>query len=271
MAKVSKAELSVGIYLAAIVVAAACTVKAHEVTSTILAQAGGEPQVTGRLFVATLVSLGVALATGLFLILPTIRSQLREQGKLRTLAGSLEKRSHHLEQAALTDPLTGLSNRRCFDRMFLEYVLAFDRIGRPVGLMLFDLDKFKDVNDTYGHDVGDEVLKAVGQCLSDFARHRDVAARLGGEEFALIVTNMSGPGLVSFAERIRQAISRLTIQVGDVRLRITVSVGLSSSTSGDDCAAIFKRADINLYGAKQAGRNRVNAGAAGNVLQGTNA
>lgn len=270
--KVTKAELSVGLYLAAIVVAVACTVKAHAVTVAILARVGdSEPPIMSGLFAATIASLVVALGTGLFLILPTIRAQLREQGKLRSLAGTLEQRSQHLEQAALTDPLTGLRNRRCFDRMFEEYVVAFDRVGRPVGLLLFDLDKFKAVNDTYGHDVGDEVLKAVAGCLTDFARHRDVVARLGGEEFAIIVTNMSAPGLVSFAERIRQAISGLTIRVGDVKLRTTVSVGLASSEPGDGCAAIFKRADINLYKAKQAGRNRVSAGSAAGVLLGTNA
>ncbi|MEF2553077.1 GGDEF domain-containing protein [Aurantimonas sp. A2-1-M11] len=155
--------------------------------------------------------------------------------------------------------------------MFEEYVSAFEGIGRPVGLMLLDLDKFKNVNDTFGHGVGDEVLKAVAGCLSEFARHHDVVARLGGEEFAIVVTNMSGQGLVSFAERIRRAVSALTIRVGDVTLPITVSVGLASSAPGDDCAGIFKRADINLYSAKQGGRNRVHAGAGSGIPAGTNA
>src|SRR5690606_33519417 len=137
-------------------------------------------------------------------------------GKLREMTVSLSARSQTFEQAALTDPLTGMQNRRYFDGALAEYLSEFRRIGKPVGLMILDLDHFKQINDTHGHDVGDEVLRAVAKCLQDMTRYHDVVARLGGEEFAVVAPNMDGDLLLKLAERIRKAIAGLTVVSGNV-------------------------------------------------------
>ena len=170
---------------------------------------------------------------------------------------SLSARSETLQQAALTDGLTGMQNRRYFDDALKEYLDEFRRIDKPVGLMILDLDHFKQVNDTHGHDVGDEVLKAVANCLKDMTRYHDVAARLGGEEFAVVAPNMDGDVLVKFAERIRKAIAGMPVLSGNVRLKITASVGLAVWDRKETAEDFFKRADKQLYQAKKLGRNRV--------------
>ena len=144
---------------------------------------------------------------GLFFIFPQIRTQVKEGGKLREMTASLSARSRNLEKAALTDGLTGMQNRRYFDDALREYLGEFRRIDRPVGLMILDLDHFKQVNDTYGHDVGDEVLRSVAKCLKDMTRYHDVVARLGGEEFAVVAPNMDLELLTRFADRMRKAIA----------------------------------------------------------------
>ncbi len=106
------------------------------------------------------------------------------------MTASLSARSQTLEQAALTDGLTGMQNRRYFDDALKEYLEEFRRIDKPVGLMILDLDHFKQVNDSHGHDIGDDVLRAVAECLKALTRYHDVVARLGGEEFAVVAPNM---------------------------------------------------------------------------------
>jgi two-component system, cell cycle response regulator len=198
-----------------------------------------------------------AMLFGILFIFPLIRSQEKEQGKLRAMTQTLSARSETLEHAALTDALTGMQNRRYFDDALKEYLGEFKRIGKPVGLMVLDLDHFKSVNDTHGHDVGDEVLRRVAQCLKDFTRYHDVAARVGGEEFAVVAPNMDLELLKKLAERIRKAVSELTIESGNVRLKVTSSFGLAIWDGREEAEAFYKRADKMLYVAKQQGRNRV--------------
>ncbi len=197
------------------------------------------------------------LVFGLFFIYPQIRTTAREEVKLRAMTESLSARSVTLEQAALTDGLTGMQNRRYFDDALREYLEEFSKIDKPIGLMILDLDHFKGVNDTHGHDVGDEVLRSVANCLKDFTRYHDVVARLGGEEFAIVVPNMSEDHLMKFAERIRKAIAALVITSGNVRLKVTTSVGLAVWDRNEDPDGFYRRADKMLYRAKQLGRNRV--------------
>lgn len=210
----------------------------------------------GRLLAATGILLGAALLFGMLLIYPLIRTHVREEGKLRDLTKSLSARSQTLEHAALTDGLTGMHNRRYFDDALAEYLQEFSRIDRPVGLMAIDLDHFKQVNDTYGHHVGDEVLKAVSHCLQAMTRYHDVAARLGGEEFAVVAPNMDMDMLIRFAERIRRAIASMPVVSGNVQLRVTASVGLAVWDRKESASELFARADKNLYQAKRMGRNR---------------
>src|SRR5690606_41294887 len=126
---------------------------------------------------------------------------------------------------SLTDSLTGMQNRRYFDGALKEYLVQFDRIHRPVGLMIIDLDHFKTVNDTYGHDVGDIVLQEVARCLRDYTRYHDVVARLGGEEFAVLAPNMDAELMIKLANRIRKAISTLEIDIRGEKLGVTGTIG----------------------------------------------
>lgn len=210
-----------------------------------------------KLVLATGVLLATALFFGMFFIYPLIRKQAKEEGKLRAMTETLSARSETLEHAALTDSLTGMQNRRYFDDALKEYIEEFRRIGKPVGLMILDLDHFKQVNDTHGHDMGDQVLKAVANCLKDMTRYHDVVARLGGEEFAVVTPNMDADLLAKFAERIRKAIANMSVLSGNVRLKITTSVGLAVWDSTETAEDFYRRADRQLYEAKRQGRNRV--------------
>ncbi|WP_019171544.1 GGDEF domain-containing protein [Pseudaminobacter salicylatoxidans] len=210
-----------------------------------------------RLLFATGVLLATALFFGVLFIYPQIRSQVKEEGKLRAMTAKLSARSETLEQAALTDALTGMHNRRYFDEALKEYLEAFGQIGKPVGLMILDLDHFKLVNDTHGHDIGDEALRSVAGCLRGLTRYHDVVARLGGEEFAVLVPNMESEGLVRFAERIRKAIAATAVASGNIRLKVTASVGLAVWDGQESAEDFFRRADQQLYQAKRQGRNRV--------------
>ena len=210
-----------------------------------------------RLLFGTGVLLGTALFFGALFIYPQLRRQVREGGKLKAMTETLSIRSQSLEQAALTDSLTGTQNRRYFDDALREYLSEFQRIGKPVGLMIFDLDHFKAVNDTHGHDVGDVVLKAVAGCLKDMTRYHDVVARLGGEEFAVVAPNISEDLLAKLADRIRTAIAGLVIVSGNVRLRVTASVGLAIWDGRESAEQFYRRTDARLYEAKRMGRNRI--------------
>jgi diguanylate cyclase (GGDEF)-like protein len=123
--------------------------------------------------------------------------------------------------------------------------------------MILDLDHFKQVNDTHGHDVGDEVLKAVASCLKDMTRYHDVVARLGGEEFAVVAPNLDVDMLAKLAERIRKAIATTTVVAGTVKLKVTTSVGLAVWDRRETPDDFYRRADKQLYQAKRLGRNRV--------------
>ncbi|TYR32869.1 GGDEF domain-containing protein [Mesorhizobium microcysteis] len=210
-----------------------------------------------KLLFATGVLQATALFFGIFFIYPLIRTQVREEGKLRAMTESLSARSETLEHAALTDGLTGMQNRRFFDDALREYIEEFRKIDKPVGLMILDLDHFKAVNDTHGHDVGDKVLQAVADCLKDMTRYHDVVARLGGEEFAVVAPNMDENLLMKLAERIRKAIAGLVIVSGNVRLKVTTSVGLAVWDQHESAEEFYRRADKHLYQAKRLGRNRV--------------
>lgn len=230
----------------------------HNATATLFAPENSESVAyLSKLLFSTGVLLATALFFGIFLIYPQIRTQVKEEGKLRAMTASLSARSETLEHAALTDGLTGMQNRRYFDEALKEYLAEFRRIDKPVGLMILDLDHFKQVNDTHGHDIGDEVLRAVAKCLGDMTRYHDVVARLGGEEFAVVAPNMDADTLVRFAERIRKAIAATTVFSGNVRLKITASVGLAVWDRKEAAEEFFRRADKQLYHAKKQGRNRV--------------
>ena len=196
------------------------------------------------------VVLAASVLIGLGWLYPAFRRDAHERGRLA-------RASESYMQAALTDPLTGLQNRRYFDDALREYLREFALIDRPLGVLMLDLDHFKPLNDTYGHDNGDRVLRAVAQCLQEHTRYHDVLARIGGEEFAIIVPNSSLVGLERFAERIRQAVAETPILIDGEAVTVTTSIGIAEWDGQEDGEALIKRADRHLYGAKAAGRNRV--------------
>lgn len=256
-----KSETAFFVFIALILVSGGLVVFAYQSLEAIVAAEQAHPELAalGRLLFGCAVLIATAITFGMFFIYPLIRTQVKEEGKLRAMTESLSARSETLEHAALTDALTGMQNRRYFDDALREYLGEFKRIEKPVGLMILDLDHFKAVNDTHGHDVGDEVLRAVATCLREFTRYHDVAARLGGEEFAIVAPNMDQELLIKLAERIRKAISSLNITSGNVRLRVTTSVGLAVWDRKESAEEFFRRADRMLYQAKKLGRNRVSA------------
>src|SRR5918998_3065259 len=159
------------------------------------------------------------------------------------------------EEAAFTDHLTGLSNRRRFERQLEREVARTRRYDRPFCLLLLDLDLFKRVNDTHGHDVGDDVLRRVGNALQAGTRGIDMASRIGGEEFAVLLTETDFEHGMEVAERLRAAVKETeTPAVG----RVTISIGLAEfNAATPDARALFAAADSALYEAKRAGRDRV--------------
>lgn len=166
-------------------------------------------------------------------------------------------RALRLQRLATTDPLTGLAIRRLFDLRLAE-ATARARGGRTASLVLVDVDHFKAVNDRFGHPAGDEVLRTLGRLLRESVRGRDLAARLGGEEFALLLHGTSPEGAVVAADRIRARLAALEIILPDgTPLGVTASFGVASIEAATSPSAVVAAADRALYEAKHGGRNRV--------------
>jgi diguanylate cyclase (GGDEF)-like protein len=180
----------------------------------------------------------------------------REQ--LRHFAEELASSNHRLQQLAMTDALTGLPNRRyAIDRLEQEWGLS-RRVQRPVACMLIDVDRFKSINDTFGHKVGDEVLKHVVSALRNSARKQDVICRLGGEEFLVICPDTNGEQAWQHAERLRQNVEKMRMHTHGREIHMTISIGVSSSIEErvENPDLLMQVADRRMYAAKSAGRNR---------------
>ncbi|OSM01880.1 GGDEF domain-containing protein [Magnetofaba australis] len=165
-----------------------------------------------------------------------------------------------LEAQSYRDALTGCYNRRWFDEaLALGVQEAVEAGGEPLSLALIDVDKFKTYNDSYGHQAGDQALKALGQCLREMARSHDRAVRYGGEEFAVLMPQTTLEQAHEAGERIRRAVERLAIfdHAGVPLPHITLSMGLAQSDNESTPQSMIDHADQYLYEAKQAGRNRV--------------
>ncbi|MCA1794475.1 MAG: GGDEF domain-containing protein [Desulfotignum sp.] len=172
----------------------------------------------------------------------------------------LEEKSRELKKASRTDALTGLYNRRYFDELFdLEWGLS-GRRKTPLTLLMCDIDHFKKVNDTHGHQAGDEYLKLVSQYLrSVFQRDTDLVARYGGEEFVVLLPDRGADQALSLAEQFRKKIADAVLEYNNQNIRTTISLGIASCTPGSDMNRdrLITLADNALYAAKDAGRNRV--------------
>ena len=175
------------------------------------------------------------------------------------------------EEAAFTDHLTGLANRRRFERQLDREVNRTLRYEHPFTLLMLDIDNFKLVNDNFGHNAGDEAIRRLSRALQEGTRGIDLAARIGGEEFAILLVETSKEGAFEVAERLRISIRNTPIPLVG---RITASFGIAECpSSGQTATELLKAADMTLYEAKRAGRDRVvmwqppksNSTAAGNV------
>lgn len=193
-----------------------------------------------------------------FLDISELEAARQEQRETQALL-SATQREHAEEKAAMdllatTDPLTGIANRRGLNTRLSEERARAKRYADTFSVLVLDLDRFKAVNDDYGHEMGDRVLREVAQLLQDECRKPDLAGRWGGEEFMMILPQIDLSEARDVASRIRERVER-TRFAGAVDL--TISIGVASLEAGDDTDSLFGRADRALYAAKQGGRNRV--------------
>jgi diguanylate cyclase (GGDEF)-like protein len=171
----------------------------------------------------------------------------------------LESMLHHVESLAITDPLTGLFNRRRFTDVLHREVAVTRRYRNALSLLMIDLDHFKLVNDRFGHDAGDEVLRAIAATLTGGLREVDLASRYGGEEFAIIMPHTSKQNACIVARRIARQIEQLEYSFQGEKVRLTASMGVAEVADLQDPNAenLVKASDVALYEAKRAGRNQI--------------
>jgi diguanylate cyclase (GGDEF)-like protein/PAS domain S-box-containing protein len=163
---------------------------------------------------------------------------------------------HRLEEMAITDALTGLFNRRHFYEQLENEFQRVKRYGDPLAILIYDVDSFKTINDTYGHDAGDLALQKMASTLRQVLRQVDIIGRLGGEEFGVLLPNTGLNEAVRLAERVRQCIAQMPLEAQDGRFVITISIGVAAcDETVADIDVLVKHADVALYQAKEAGRN----------------
>jgi two-component system, cell cycle response regulator len=166
-----------------------------------------------------------------------------------------------LESLSRTDALTGAGNRRSFDDALGHEMARAKRHGQALSLVMLDIDHFKAINDTHGHQGGDEVLRAVARTLRATLRDGDVLYRYGGEEFAMLLPYAQGSGACTAAERMLRALAATPVHLPSGAVKVTASAGVATLSASDaDGASLIARADAALYEAKKAGRNRVEGG-----------
>ena len=184
----------------------------------------------------------------------------------------LENTLNHerLKRVALTDPLTGIFNRRFFDRRIRDEVSRTHRYGQPLTCLFFDLDHFKNVNDRFGHQTGDQVLQKVTAIINFHLRQSDIFARYGGEEFVVLLPHTLSADGREIAERIRKNIAEQDFELSDTNVKVTISIGIatllpgiSGKKEGNDAERLIRSADQALLQAKKNGRNQVVCG--GNI------
>jgi diguanylate cyclase (GGDEF)-like protein/PAS domain S-box-containing protein len=181
------------------------------------------------------------------------RPRLEHLSELVSLAITSAETRRRLAQSAVTDPLTGLANRRAFDERLAAEIARARRHGRPLALVMVDIDEFKRVNDTHGHQAGDRVLRAVADALAATTREGEIVARVGGEEFAWLLPDAAVGDAFRAAERARAGVAATTVEpVGAV----TVSAGVADLLAAGGAEDLVARADRALYAAKSSGRDR---------------
>lgn len=177
-----------------------------------------------------------------------------------TVKLKFDKRVTELEQLAFRDPLTGLPNRRYIELKVEHGLQDHQRLGRLYGLLMFDLDHFKQVNDSHGHDAGDAMLKAIGENVARGLRPDDVVGRWGGEEFLVLAPDVDAITLGDLAERCRILIAESSVPAGVSRVSVTASIGATVLIHSDNANTAISRADELMYQSKHSGGDRTTAG-----------
>lgn len=193
------------------------------------------------------------------------RAKLLDGDQIRVGKTVLKYTESHIEQRyfehafnlASMDALTGAFNKRYFDETFGKEIQRSQQFGSPLSIVLFDIDHFKKINDTYGHPAGDAVLKNVATTVASQLRDGDALFRVGGEEFALVLSATPRDMAVQAAEAVRDLIAALVTDFMGTRITATLSLGVAELVAGEQPAALYQRVDELLYAAKRGGRNRV--------------
>jgi diguanylate cyclase (GGDEF)-like protein len=191
----------------------------------------------------------------LFAVAMDVTEQVHREEALRKAREQAIEQAAEAQRLAKTDPLTGLANRRAALGWLESMMVCSLEIDEPLAVLMLDIDHFKRINDTYGHQTGDEVLRKVAEIARAEIRAEDLVGRLGGEEFVCILSGMSGREARALAERLCRAIASGTEQA--ICPGVTISLGLALLRPGDSVETLMRRADAALYEAKQGGRNQV--------------
>lgn len=176
--------------------------------------------------------------------------------KMKLQANQLRQSLEAARTEAVVDPLTGVSNRRAYDERFEVEYARWKRNHEPLTLAIMDIDKFKSINDTYGHPIGDKVLKVVAGRIQQQVRESDFFGRIGGEEFAFILVNSSLENALEKVELLRQSVAECNFKIKKKKFQVTISIGLATFKGKDTIDTIYTRADQALVQAKQTGRNK---------------
>ena len=200
---------------------------------------------------------GEALVLALAAWATAYRVKLARAENQRSMS-AMEATISELRAISIRDPLTSLYNRRFAVEAGRGYAAQAKRYGSDLHILMLDLDHFKKVNDSYGHAVGDEVLKGLADILRSIVRQSDVAARIGGEEFVVLLTQTGVEGAYNIANRIRDTVAATNFP--GVPKKVTVSLGVAGLHEGETFEAALARADVCLYQSKHSGRNRVTVG-----------
>ena len=216
---------------------------------------GGDPDVllSNRIngLAAAGLGFGLSLASWRHLLV-----ELRQRRQIEAQSAELERVNRELEAMAYTDSLTGLPNRRYFDQAMARELAAIERGGKPASVIEFDLDFFKNINDSLGHIAGDEILRQVAALACEATRKADLLARYGGEEFILLLPDTPLDGAATVAENLRQRIASHVFRVGDQQISLTGSFGVAEIRA-DTGENFYRAVDRALYRAKRKGRNRI--------------
>ncbi len=188
----------------------------------------------------------------------TIELSLANQ-QLKTEIDQREKIAQLLEETARTDFLTKLINRRAMHRFLQSEMARVERTGGVFSLVLVDIDFFKNINDQFGHSIGDDVLIALSRAFESAVREQDIVSRWGGEEFLILLPNTAQADAVEQAERLRKLLDSDVLQIERYRHRVTASFGVCEFVAGEELEYLLKQADVALYQAKALGRNQVRA------------